>query len=185
MSAEASVVTVKKATGWSMVWGIVMLICGILAIALPLATSIGVVILLAWLVLFAGVAHLVFAFHSHSIGGFLWKLLLAIVYGFVGVYMLMHPLLGVLSLTLLLAAFLLFEGVLEIILYLKIRHVAHAGWVLFDAIVTLVLGFLIWINWPSSSLWIIGTLLGISLIFSGVSRLMLSVAMRRRASAHA
>jgi uncharacterized membrane protein HdeD (DUF308 family) len=183
MSAEAPVGTVRKATGWSMVWGVVMLICGILAIALPLASSIGIAILLAWLILFAGVAHLVFAFHSHSIGGFLWKLLLAVVYGFTGVYMLMNPLLSVVSLTLLLAIFLLFEGVLEIILYFNIRHVAHAGWVLFDAIVTLVLGFLIWINWPSSSLWIIGTLLGISLVFSGVSRLMLSVAIRRLARA--
>ena len=82
-----------------MVWGIIMFICGILAIALPLASSVGIVIVLAWLILFAGVCHLIFAFQSHSIGGFLWKVLLAIVYGFAGVYMLMHPLLGVISLT--------------------------------------------------------------------------------------
>ncbi len=82
-----------------MVWGIVMFICGVLAIALPLASSLGIVIVLAWLILLAGVCHLIFAFQSHSIGGFLWKVLLAIVYGFAGVYMLMHPLLGVISLT--------------------------------------------------------------------------------------
>ena len=56
-----------------------MFVCGILAIALPFATSVGIVILLAWLILFARVSHLIFAFHSHSVGGFLWKLLLAIV----------------------------------------------------------------------------------------------------------
>ena len=67
-----------------MVWGILMFICGILAITMPLASSVGIVIVLAWLILFAAVFHLVFAFQSHSVGGFLWKVLLAIVYGLRG-----------------------------------------------------------------------------------------------------
>jgi uncharacterized membrane protein HdeD (DUF308 family) len=99
--------------------------------------------------------------------------------------MLMHPLLGVLSLTLFLAVFLLFEGVVEIAFYFKIRGAPNAGWVLFDGIITLILGFLIWRRWPSSSVWVIGTLLGISLIFSGISRIMLSLAVRRVTSATA
>jgi uncharacterized membrane protein HdeD (DUF308 family) len=168
-----------------MVWGIIMVICGILAIALPLGSSVGIVIVLAWLILFAGVSHLIFAFQSNSIGGFLWKVLLAIVYGFAGFYMLMHPLLGVLSLTLVLAVFLVFEGMVEIVLYFNLRQSANAGWVLFDGIITLVLGFLIWRRWPSSSVWVIGTLVGISLIFSGISRLMLSSTVRRVTSATA
>lgn len=185
MNSEITVGSVRKASGWSMVWGIIMFICGILAIALPLASSVGIVIVLAWLILFAGVCHLIFAFQSHSIGGFLWKVLLAIVYGFAGVYMLMHPLLGVISLTFLLAIFFLIEGVVEIIFYFKIRGAANAGWVLFDGIVTLILGFLIWRQWPSSSVWVIGTLVGISLIFSGISRFMLSSAVRRVTSSTA
>ena len=123
--------------------------------------------------------HLIFAFHSQSVGGFLWKLLLAVLYGFAGVYLLMNPVVGVASLTLLLAFFLFVEGILEIVLYFNIRRVAYAGWVLFDGIITLLLGFLIWAQWPSSSAWVIGTLVGISLIFSGISRLMLSLATRR------
>ena len=162
-----------------MVWGLLMVICGVLAIALPLATSVGIVVLLAWLILFAAVGHLIFAFHSHSVGGFLWKLLLAVLYGFTGGYLLMNPVVGVASLTLLLAFFLFVEGILEIVLYFNIRRVAYAGWVLFDGIITLLLGFLIWAQWPSSSAWVIGTLVGISLIFSGISRLMLSLATRR------
>jgi uncharacterized membrane protein HdeD (DUF308 family) len=58
---------------------------------------------------------------------------------------------------------------------------ANAGRVLFDAVVTLILAILIWSQWPSSSLWFIGTLVGISLIFSGISRISLASAMRRRA----
>lgn len=182
MNAQTTLGTVRKASGWSMVWGILMLVCGILAISLPLATSIGVVILLAWLILFAGVWHLIFAFQSHGIGAVLWQVLLAIVYGVAAIYMLMNPLLGVVSLTLVLAVFLLFEGILELVLYFRIREIRHAGWVLFDGIVTLILGILIWTQWPSSSLWLIGTLVGISLIFSGISRFMLSLAIRTAAS---
>jgi uncharacterized membrane protein HdeD (DUF308 family) len=178
MNAETTIGGVRKASGWSMVWGILMFICGILAICLPLASSIGIVIVLAWLILFAGIAHLFFAFQSHSIGAVLWQVLLAIVYGIAGVYMLMNPLLGVLSLTLVLAVFFLFEGILEIVLYFRIRRVPFAGWVLFDGIITLILGVLIWMQWPSSAVWTIGTLVGISLIFSGISRFMLSFAVR-------
>jgi len=185
MNAETTVGTVRKASGWSMVWGILMFICGILAISLPLASSIGIVIVLAWLILFAGIAHLIFAFQCHGIGAVLWQVLLAIVYGIAGFYMLMNPLLGVLSLTLVLAVFLLFEGILELFLYFRIRRIRHAGWILFDGIVTLILGILIWAQWPSSSIWVIGTLVGISLIFSGISRFMLSAAIRNVSSAAA
>ena len=176
MNPETSVGALRKATRWSMIWGILMFVCEILAISLPLASSIGIVIVLAWLILFAGTSHLIFAFHSHSVGGFLWKLLLAVVYGVAGVYLLANPLLGVVSLTLFLAVFLFVEGVVEIALYFGIRRVPNSGWVLFDGIITLILGILIWRQWPSSSIWVIGTLVGISLIFSGLSRFMLSVA---------
>src|SRR2546430_10834731 len=118
MSVETTVGNVRKTSGWSMLWAILMFVCGILAISLPLASSIGIVIMLAWLILFAGICHLIFAFQSHSVGGSLWQVLLAVVYGIAGIYMLMNPLLGVLSLTLVLAGFLLFEGILEIALYL-------------------------------------------------------------------
>ena len=168
-----------------MVWGIILFICGVLAITLPVASSVGIVIVLAWVIFFAGISHLIFAFQSHSIGGFLWKALLAIVYGFAGIYMLMHPLLGVISLTFVLAIFFLVEGVVEIIFYFKIRGTANAHWVLLDGIITLILGFLIWRQWPSSSVWVIGTLVGISLMFSGISRFMLSSDVRRASSATA
>jgi uncharacterized membrane protein HdeD (DUF308 family) len=178
MNLETPLGAVKKASGWSMFLGAVMFICGLLAILLPLASSIAIVMVLAWLILFAGVAHLIFAFQSHSVGGFLWKLLLALAYGFAGIYMLMHPLLGLVSLTLVLAVFLLVEGVIEIVLYFNIRKIRNSGWVLFDGIITLILGLLIWANWPSASAWVVGVLVGISLMFSGVSRFMLSLAIR-------
>ena len=178
MNAETPAGSMKKATGWSMTWGILMFICGILAIGLPLASSIGLVIVLAWLILAAGIWHLIFAFHAGSVGSVLWKILLAVLYLIAGIYLLAHPLLGVVSLTLVLAVFFVLEGIIEIALYFGLRGVRHSGWVLFDGIITLILGILIWRQWPSSSVWVIGTLVGISLIFSGLSRFMLSLAAR-------
>jgi uncharacterized membrane protein HdeD (DUF308 family) len=104
--------------------------------------------------------------------------LLALVYGFAGIYMLMHPLLGLVSLTPVLAVFLLIEGMIEIVFYFNIRKVPNSGWVLLDGIITLILGLLIWANWPSASAWVVARLVGISLMFSGISRFMLSLAIR-------
>ena len=167
-------------TGWMMIWGIVMLICGIAAIALPWASGIGVVIVVAWVLLFAAVSHLVFAFHTHGVGGVLWQILLALIYGAAGVFMLRNPLAGLVTLTLVLAIFLLIEAALETALYFQVRGKVNAGWILFDAIVTLILAILIWSKWPSSALWFIGTIIGVSLIFSGISRISLASAMRRK-----
>jgi uncharacterized membrane protein HdeD (DUF308 family) len=179
--------TSTAATGkGDMIWGILMLICGFLAICIPLASGIGVAIVIGWLLLISGVWHLLFGFRSGSgIGGFLWQLLLAIVYGAAGLMVLLYPLAGLAWLTLVLATFLLIEAALEFVLYFKLRRRVNAGWVLVDAIITLLLGIRIWAHGPFSSVWAIGTLIGVSLIFSGISRLMLSSAVSRGATAAA
>ena len=181
MNDSTSVASTGKG---NMVWGILMLICGLLAITIPLASGIGVAIVIGWLLLITGVWHLLFGFRSGSgVGGFLWQLLLAIVYGAAGLMILLYPLAGLAWLTLVLATFLLIEAVLEFVLYFNIRRRVKAGWVLVDAFITLLLGILIWARWPFSSGWAIGTLIGVSLIFSGISRLMLSAASRAPATA--
>jgi uncharacterized membrane protein HdeD (DUF308 family) len=168
-----------------MVWGILMLICGFLAIGIPLASGIGIAIVIGWLLLISAVWHLLFGIRSGGFGGVLWQILLAIVYGAAGLMVLLYPLTGLAWLTLVLATFLLIEAALEFILYFNIRRRVSAGMVLVDAIITLVLGILIWAQWPSSSGWAIGTLVGVSLIFSGISRLMLSSAVSRAATSAA
>ena len=169
----------RPRTNSSIIWGILMLICGILAIAVPLASGIGIAIIVGWLILFSAVWHLIFAFRSRSVGGFFWQFLLAIVYGCAGLLMIFRPILGLVSLTLILACFLLVEGILEIVLYFNIRGSGRAGWVLLDGIITLVLALLIWMQWPFSASWFLGTVIGISLIFSGISRLMLGRSVAR------
>jgi uncharacterized membrane protein HdeD (DUF308 family) len=105
--------------------------------------------------------------------------LIGLAYIAFGTYLLMHPLISVASLTLLVATLFLVEGVLDLMMWWKTRGSAGASWILMDAIVTLLLGGMIYAQWPSSSMWAIGTLVGVSLIMSGIARVMLSLAARR------
>jgi uncharacterized membrane protein HdeD (DUF308 family) len=178
MSATSPAAFVKKSVGWSIGLSVLMIVAGILAIASPLAASIAVDVLVAWLLVFSGCVHLVFAWYTRTTGGFLWELLLGILYIFIGAYVLAHPVLGLVSLTLALAIYLLLEAILEFVLGFKLRPLPGSGWLFFDGIITLILAVMIWRTWPSSSAWIIGLLVGISMLFSGTSRLMISLAAR-------
>jgi uncharacterized membrane protein HdeD (DUF308 family) len=170
---------VKKSVGWSIGLSILMILAGCLAIAVPQAAGIAVNLLVAWLLVFSGAAHLVFAWHMRTTGGILWELLLGVLYIFVGAYLLFHPVAGLASLTLALAIYLFAEGALELILSFRLRPMPGSSWLLFDGVVTLILAVMIWRTWPSSTEWVVGTLVGISMLFSGISRLMISLAARR------
>ena len=178
MSATSAVTFVKKSVAWSIGLSVLMIVAGILAIASPLAAGIAVNVLVAWLLVFSGCVHLVFAWHARSGGGFRWELLVGILYIFIGVYLLMHPLAGLMSLTIALAICLFLEAILEFILGFILRPLPGTGWLVFDGIVTLILAVMIWRTWPINTPWIIGTLVGISMLFSGTSRLMFSLAAR-------
>ena len=170
---------VRKASTLSIVWGVLLIVFGMVAIGSPFLAAVAVNAVIAWLIVLAGVVHLMVAFRAHGAGSMIWKVLVGLAYVFFGAYLILHPLLGVASLTLVLASLFLIEGVLDIILFFKMRPVGGAGWVLVDGIVTLLLGLMIYMQWPSSSVWAIGVLVGVSMIISGVTRVMLSLAVRK------
>src|SRR5208282_2758695 len=114
------------------------------------------------LLILAGVVHLVLAFRAHGAGRAIWKFLVGLAYVCFGGYIIVHPIVGVASLFLV-------EGIRDIILFFKMRPMHGSSWVLFDGIITLLLGLMIYMQWPASSAWAIGTLVGISMIFSGVA----------------
>ena len=169
----------RKAAGWSIAISALLIVAGILAILMPLEAGIAVNIFVAWMLIFAAGLHFVFAWVTRGSGGVLLKILLGILYLVTAVYLLDHPARGLRTLTLALAFYLVIEGVLEIILFFQHRKSGGAGWYLVDGIVTLILGLLVWKTWPSSAEWVIGTLVGISLMFSGISRLMFSIFLRK------
>jgi uncharacterized membrane protein HdeD (DUF308 family) len=178
-TTTAIFVTAKKSLTWSIVLSALMILAGVLAIFIPPVAGLAVTIFVGWLLVFSGVAHLVFAWQTRSSGSLVWELLLGVVYLLVGFYLLWNPVLGLASLTFGLALYLAAEAVLEFILAYHLRPLPGSGWLFFDGIVTLVLAVMIWRTWPASTVWAIGILVGISMLFSGISRLMLSLAARR------
>ena len=179
----ATVPLEERGSAPSIAWSIVLIVFGFLAIALPLAASLGVAIVLGWLILFNGVAQLVHAFQSRGVGHIAWKLLVAVVYLVAGLYLVFHPGLGIVGLTLVLAVFFFAEGVVDVVAYFSVRKMDGSGWMLLDGIITLILGLMIWRHWPASSLWVIGVLIGISMLMTGTSRLMMALALRKLSKA--
>ena len=179
MAQNSPVEMVRQASTVSILWGVLLIVFGMVAIGTPFLAAVAVNALVGWLIILAGVVHLVLAFRAHGAGSMIWKLLVGVAYLCFGGYVIAHPVLGVVSLTLLLASLFVIEGILDIVLFVKMRPMHGSSWVLMDGIITLLLGLLIYMQWPSSSAWAIGTLVGISMIFSGVSRVMMSLAVRK------
>ena len=153
----------KRFTGWYIAAAIAFIVLGVFAVMEPAVASLGVALLVGWLFVFGGIAHLITAFKGGGAKHVIWQILIAIVYTIGGVY--------------LLASVLFIAGVLEIAAYFQIA--SASGWLLANGIVTLVLGGLIWFQWPSSSVWAIGLLVGVNLLMTGFTRLMLGSAGRR------
>jgi uncharacterized membrane protein HdeD (DUF308 family) len=174
---------VRQASTLSIFWGVLLIGLGMLAIAAPMVAALAVNVLIAWLIVLAGVVHLIVAFHSREAGSMIWRFLVGLAYICFGGYLIARPVLGVASLTLVLASLFLVEGIFNIVLFFRIRPFLRSSWILFDGIVTLILGLMIYMQWPSSSGWAIGTLVGVSMIFSGVTRVMMSLAVRKATDA--
>jgi uncharacterized membrane protein HdeD (DUF308 family) len=179
MAQNTPVEMVRHASTISIVWGVLLIVFGVMAVGSPFLAAVAVSVVVAWLIVLAGVVHLMLAFRVHGAGSMIWKVLVGFAYLCFGGYLILHPVLGVASLTLLLASLFLIEGILNIVLYVKMRPIHGSSWMLIDGIITLLLGLMIYMQWPSSSLWAIGTLVGISMIFSGVARVMMSLAVRK------
>jgi uncharacterized membrane protein HdeD (DUF308 family) len=179
MAQNTPVGLVRNASTVSILWGVLLIVFGLVAVGSPFLAAVAVSVVIAWLIVLAGVVHLILAFRAHAAGGMIWKFLVGVAYVCFGAYLIMHPVLGVASLTLLLASLFLIEGILDVVLFFKMPQMQRSTWVLVDGIITLLLGLMIYAQWPSSSAWAIGTLVGISMIFSGVARVMMSWTVRK------
>jgi uncharacterized membrane protein HdeD (DUF308 family) len=170
---------IRKATTWSIVLSVLIIAAGVLAILSPAIAGVAVTVFVGWLLIFSGILHLAYAWQAGRAGAVVWEILVGILYGGIGFYLLARPVAGLESLTLALAIYLVTEGVLEFVLAFQLRPLPGSGWLLFDGIVTLVLAAMIGNAWPISSVWAVGTLVGVSMFSSGITRLRLSVAVRQ------
>jgi uncharacterized membrane protein HdeD (DUF308 family) len=151
--------------------GVVLLILGIAAIILPQVASVAIAILIGWLLLMSGIVGLWSSFATRHAPGFGWSLLSAVAGIVAGIVLLAWPLSGVVTLTLVLSAFLCVEGVVSIFYALAHRRELSGRWgmLLFSGVVDLVLAALILSGLPASAGWAIGVLVGINMVMGGVA----------------
>ena len=175
MTTNVSTDAIKNSQGAPIWISVLLIVLGIVAIAVPAVSTIVTETWIALILISAGATKLYYAFQTRQQEGFLWKLLLSGLYIATGIMLLVNPLSGVITLTLLLSSFLLTEGVFEVILAFRIRPQRNWLSVLANGIVTLLLGIVIGFDWPGNAPWLLGVAIGASIISTGVSRLMLSL----------
>lgn len=166
--------------GWFFAMGVALLILGTLAIGSSVITTFATVIFLGGLLAVSGVIQAVQAFWARKWKGFFLYLLMGILSVVVGALMIFRPTESALSLTMLLATFFIVSGLFKIS-YSLLINVEHWGWLLFNGIITLLLGILILAQWPVSALWVIGLFVGIDMVLSGWSIAMTALVARKGA----
>jgi uncharacterized membrane protein HdeD (DUF308 family) len=175
MGSDGVDIELNRASRWLFASSVIVLLCGALAIVLPLTFSVGAAAVLGWLFVFAAVAHLVFGIHFGR-DTFAWHAFIAGLYCLAAINLLVNPLLGVVLLALVVGVVLISEGIIEIVLFFMLREYRHAVWILIDGVVTLLLGIVACGHWPPASLEIVQYMVGVSFISSGISRLLLGFA---------
>jgi uncharacterized membrane protein HdeD (DUF308 family) len=162
--------------------GIVMMVLGLLAIAVPEVATLAITILIGWLFFVGGIFRTISVLQHRAMPGFAWSLLIAVLAILLGLILIARPIAGVLTLTIWLIVFFIIEGIAAIFLAIEHRrHLPSWGWVLLSGLVDLLLAYLIWDGWPSSAAWAIGLLVGINMVFVGLSLIMTALAARTMA----
>ena len=170
---------VKKDSTMLLVLGVLTVILGFLAMMAPMMTGMTVAVMIGFLLIMAGIARSIFAFKAKSWGKGIVVFLLGLLTLIVGFYMVTRPAVAAVSLTLFLAAYFIVDGIFEIIEAFDLKPIDGWAWMLIGGIVSILLGFMIWRQWPVSGAWAIGILVGIKLVFAGMEMAMLGLAGRK------
>ena len=163
-------------------WGASLIILGALSGFLVLAAVTGNLVI-AWLIVLSGLAQLIVVQNAHRVYSSTQKLIVGFAYVLFGVYLIAYPVRGLVSLTLVLAPLFLFEGVFDILVFVRLRRIEGSNWVLLKGIFTVMLALMFCLHWPAMAKWAVGVLsrcalgmlVGMSLVSSGVTLVRLSL----------
>ena len=182
MTTEALVLefdSLRHKWGWLLTLGISMVILGTIALFIAPAATLGTVLVLGWLLVVSGLVEAIQSFRVRRWGGIFLHLIGGTLGILVGLLVVTHPLAGALAFTLLFASFFTVVGIFRLIAAIRLKF-PNWGWAAFDGAVTLLLGLLLWTDWPGSGLWFIGFAVGLSLLLRGWSYVMFAIAVRSR-----
>ncbi len=164
--------------GWYIGMGVGLMILGILAIFVPLVATFAIEFIIGVLFIIGGIMLLYNAVRWRKSGGRVSSILISLVYLAVGVLLLAYPLTGVITLTFLLAFFFVATGIFKVVQAFEMRSASGWGWTLASGVLSLILGVILFAGMPWTALWAIGLIVGIDLLFSGFSMIMVSIAIR-------
>ena len=167
--------SLRQRWGWLLALGIIMVVLGTIALFIMPAATIGTVLVLGWLLVISGVIEAVHAFRVRKWGGIFLHLIGGILGVLIGLLIVTHPVAGALAWTLLFASFFTVIGIFRLIAAIRLRF-PNWGWAAFDGTITLLLGIILWVDWPWSGLWYLGLAVGVSLILRGWSYVMFALA---------
>jgi uncharacterized membrane protein HdeD (DUF308 family) len=165
---------VRQNPGWFVALGALLVVLGVIAMVAAFAATLATVLFFGVLLLIVGVVQIAHALAAARWRGFFVHLVGGILYAVVGGLIVFDPVAGAIGLTLLLAVFFVLGGILKIVLGFQ----GESAWFTLSGIVDLVLGLLIAIGWPGTGTWVIGLFLGIELVFTGLSLILVALAMR-------
>jgi uncharacterized membrane protein HdeD (DUF308 family) len=176
---------IKRNARLAVIMGVIMVICGILAILSPLAAGASVMMFVGILLAIGGIAQCVLAFQAGAFSkGFLIFVAGALT-AIVGFYLINKPLSGLAVIAFFLAVYFIVTGIFELVGAFQVRPAEGWGWMLFNGIVTLLLGIMIWSQFPLSGAWAVGILFGVKLLLSGTSLIVIGRSVRGAAKAAA
>lgn len=173
--AQIGTEELRKKWGWFLGLGALLIVVGTIALGSAFLMTVFSMVLLGWLMICGGVLEAVHAFSCKKWSGFFIDLLAGLLYVVVGFMIVANPAASAEVLTLLIAVFLIFGGIFRVVLAISVQY-QNWGWLLFHGIISVVLGVLIWRQWPYSGLWVIGMFVGIDMIFNGWTLVMLALA---------
>lgn len=155
--------------------GILFILLGILAIALPGLMTLGLELLIGWLFIIGGIVQGYRTFKIRHVPGFYTSVISALLSIGIGIILLMYPLTGMVTLTILLIAYFLIDGVVRIATAFQLRSTQGWGWLALSGAFSLALGVILWSGWPETIVWGLGLLVGINMLFFGCSLLTLAL----------
>lgn len=174
MNQNLSFEQFKKYANWLLIFGIILIVLGSAAIYFAYASTIFTIVYLGIMLLTLGIFEIIHSFYLKKTNLFFLHMLLGILYILGGGYIALYPVINAITLTLLFALFFIISGIFKLI-YAITQSVPHPVWLGINGALSLLLGILIWQEWPVSGLWVIGVFMGIDAIFTGWSWVMLAL----------
>jgi uncharacterized membrane protein HdeD (DUF308 family) len=173
--------SLRPGWGWLLFLGIVMVFLGTVALVIMPAATLGTILVMGWLLVISGIMETIHSFRVRRWGGLFLHLIGGVLGVLVGLLVVTHPVAGAAAWTLLFASFFTVIGMFRLVAALTLKF-PNWSWAVFDGVVTLALGVLLWVEWPWSGLWFLGLAVGVSLILRGWAYVMFALAIRNLAT---